>query len=105
MIPLFDYGSITEEHKRAAEECAKLIEVENPTLAKCIRERFEIIEPKKLPLEESSFYNAVRSFGITPSQQGYMVDPDGVHIPMIAIFGDVKQLDEFLRQYKNSHNN
>jgi hypothetical protein len=101
MIPLFDYGSISEEHKRAAEECAKLIEIENPQVAVLIRERFKIVEPKKIPLEESSFYNTAKSFGIVPSQQGYMVDPDGVHIPMIALFGDIKQLDRFLEYSKN----
>ena len=49
MIPVFDYGSIKEEHKSAAEECAKLVESINPPVASLIRERFQIVEPKRLP--------------------------------------------------------
>ena len=104
MIPLFDYGSISEEHKRAAEECAKLIETANPYVSSLIRERFNIVEPKKISLEESSFYAAATAFGIVPSQQGYMVDADGVHIPMVAVCGDIKQLDKFLEYSKNLPN-
>lgn len=101
MIPIFDYGSIKEEHKAAAEECAKLIEAENPSIASLIRERFKIIEPKRVPLESSEFYRVAKNFGINPSEQGYMVGPDGVHIPMVAVFGDIKQLDNFLQYYKD----
>ena len=105
MIPIFDYGSINEDHKLAAEECAKLIETQNPEVSILIRERFKIVEPKRIPLEESSFYNTAKSFGIIPSQQGYMVGPDGVHIPMVAIFGDIKQLDQFLEYSKSLPSN
>jgi hypothetical protein len=100
MIPIFDYGSIKEEHKAAAEECAKLIEAENPSIASLIRERFKIIEPKRVPLESSEFYRVAKTFGINPTEQGYMVGPDGVHVPMVAVFGDIKQLDNFLHYYK-----
>ena len=97
MIPLFDYGNITNEHKAAAEECAKLIEQSNPSFASIIRERFKIVEPKRLPLEDSEFYQAATKSGLGVAQQGYMVGPDGVQIPMVAICADITKLDKFLK--------
>ena len=101
MIPVFDYGSIKEEHKSAAEECAKLVESINPPVASLIRERFKIVEPKRLPLEDSEFYKIATGFGLGVAQQGYMVGPDGVQIPMVAICAEITKFDQFLEHYKN----
>lgn len=101
MIPLFDYGSIKEEHKSAAEECAKLVESINPPVASLIRERFQIVEPKRLPLEDSEFYKIATGFGLGVAPQGYMVGPDGVQVPMVAICAEITKFDQFLEHYKN----
>jgi len=101
MIPVFDYGSIKEEHKSAAEECAKLVESINPPVASLIRERFKIVEPKRLPLEDSEFFRVASDFGINIATQGYMVGSDGVQIPMVAICAEITKFDEFLAHYKN----
>ena len=100
MIPLFDYNNITDDHKAAAEECAKLLEQSNPSLASIIRERFKIEEPKRIPIESSEFYKLATDFGLFPATQGYMVGPDGVQVPMVAVCGDIKKFDEFLEYYK-----
>jgi len=97
MIYLFDYHNINDDHKAAAEECAKLIENIIPDMASTIRERFNIIQPKKIPLETSELYNKLKDYGIEPSVQGYMVGPDGVHIPMLAICSDIIQLESFYK--------
>ena len=101
MIPLFDYGDIKDEHKSAAEECAKLVESINAPVASLIRERFKIIEPKRLPLEDSEFYKVATGFGLGVAQQGYMVGPDGVQIPMVAICAEITKFDQFLEHYKD----
>jgi len=100
MIHMFDYGSITEEHKSAAEECAKLIEGFNPNIANEIRTRFKIVEPPKMNPEDSEFFRIVKQFGLDPMQQGYMVGPDGVHIPMMAVMADLNKFDELLNHLK-----
>jgi len=101
MIPVFDYGSIKEDHKSAAEECAKLVESINPLVANLIRERFQIVEPKRLPLEDSEFYRIATGFGFGVAPQGYMVGPDGVQIPMVAICAEITKFDDFLSHYKD----
>lgn len=101
MIPLFNYGDIKEEHKSAAEECAKLVESINPPVASLIRERFKIVEPKRLPLEDSEFYRVATKFGLNVGAQGYMVGPDGVQIPMVAVCAEITKFDGFLQHYKN----
>ena len=101
MIPLFDYREINDEHKSAAEECAKLIESINPSVASVIRERFNIVEPERLPLEDSEFYKLATGFGLGVAQQGYMVGPDGVQVPMVAICAEITKFDQFLEHYKN----
>jgi len=106
MIPVFDYGNIKDEHKFAAEECAKLVESINPPVASLIRERFQIVEPNRLPLEDSEledseFYKIATGFGLGVAPQGYMVGPDGVQIPMVAICAEITKFDQFLEHYKN----
>ena len=101
MIPLFDYGDIKDEHKSAAEECAKLVESINPPVASLIRERFKIVEPQRLPLEDSEFYKIATGFGLGVAPQGYMVGPDGVQIPMVAICAEITKFDDFLSHYKD----
>jgi hypothetical protein len=101
MIPLFDYGDIKDEHKSAAEECAKLVESLNPLVASLIREKFKIVEPKRLPIEESEFYKISTDFGLSVAPQGYMVGPDGIQIPMVAICAEITKFDQFLEYYKN----
>ena len=101
MIPLFEYSNITDEHKSAVEECAKLIEQTNPAVASMIRERFKIVEPPRLPLEDSEFYKVATKAGLGVAQQGYMVGPDGVQVPFVAICAEITKLDEFLKDLTN----
>jgi len=101
MIEMFDYGSIKEEHKAAAEECAKLVESTNAPVASLIREKFQIVEPKRLPLETSEFYKIATQFGLGVTPQGYMVGPDGVQVPFVAICAEITKFDDFLSHYKD----
>jgi hypothetical protein len=102
MIPVFDYGaSMNDDHKAAAEECAKIIEPHHSHVANQIREKFKIVEPEKMDPESSEFYRVAREFGLYPAVQGHMVGPDGVHIPMVIVAADLPKFDEFLQHYKN----
>jgi len=100
MIPLFDYGSIKEEHKLAAEECAKMIEPHQSYVANQIRERFKIVEPERMDPESSEFYRTAKEFGLHVAMQGHMVGPDGVQIPMVIVCAELPKFDEFLQYYK-----
>ena len=101
MIPLFDYSDIKEEHKIAAEECAKIVDSVAPHVATTIRERFNIVEAKRYPIENSEFYKIATEFGLFPATQGYMIGPDGVQIPMVAVCAEITKFDQFLEHYKD----
>jgi hypothetical protein len=97
----FDYNDIKNEHKIAAEECAKLVDPMNPHMASLIREKFNIALPKRIPLEESEFYKVASGFGLNVVPQGYMVGPDTVQVPMVAVVAEITKFDDFLSHYKD----
>ena len=52
-------------------------------------------------LENSEFYKVAKSFGLIITEQGYMIGPDQVQIPVVAICAEITKFDEFLEHYKN----
>ena len=100
-IEPFDYGSVSDEQKKALEECASLVEQSNPSLAALIRHKFYLKETKKIPLENSTFMKLAKEFRLNTSVQGWNTinateDKEETHIPIVAITEDIRIFDEFL---------
>lgn len=101
-LPLFDYGSINEDHKKAATEIANIIEKNgNEMLASFIRHRFSVVEPKKYDLAESIFIKSCKENNIPIAIQGYLKHgdgPDAIHYPLVCINEDVRTLDSWFQK-------
>jgi len=101
VIEPFDYGSISNEQKKALEECASFIEQSNPTLAALIRHKFYIKDVKKVPIENSTFIKLAKEFKLNLSVQGWVSLQANEHneetqIPIVSVTEDIKVFDEFL---------
>lgn len=101
VIEPFDYGSISNEQKKALEECASFIEQSNPTLAALIRHKFYIKDVNKVPIENSTFIKLAKEFKLNLSIQGWVSLQANEHneetqIPIVSVTEDIKVFDEFL---------
>ena len=74
-------------------------------MSEMIRSRFKIVEPPKYNLEESSFIQACKKVGIFVSIQGTVAEgeiPNQMLYQLVAISGDIRQMDKFVESIKNS---
>lgn len=101
---LFDYGSINEDHKKAAEEIAQLSEsMGNEMLAQLIRTRFQIKEIPKYPVEQSPFVQECLKADIKVVTQGFIregEEPNIIQYPLLAVCEDVRNLDKLVKSIK-----
>jgi hypothetical protein len=103
----FNYGDITEEHKRAVEEVIKflLLNKDNPLeqTIKEIRTRFKIVEVPMMKYEDSLWYQFTKNEKIGNSIQGFkqIKDKNGnfIRIPNIAFSSDLDDLDKMLNRF------
>lgn len=95
--PVFDYGSINQDHQDAAEEIIGLLRnlgIELPI--KIISERFKLTEPNRFDFTETNFAKACREADVFLGVQGFVVnqaDPNKVEYPIISISEDVRKLE------------
>lgn len=105
MLPAFDYGSLNEDHKKAASEIARLLEDNgNEMIAELIKSKFQLTEPVRKKPEESIFVRACLENNIHCSIQGWVahgIGPDAVHYPLISISEDVRVLDKLVTFIRN----
>lgn len=105
VVPVFDYGSINEDHKEAAIEIANwLNSLGLNDVSKELLLRFKIEENKKYDLNQSVFYQLCREAGIYVAGQGVVVEGQGqeaTEYPLVCINGDIRQLDKFIDFVKN----
>ena len=107
LTPNFDYGDITEEHKRTVEEVIKflLLNKDNPLeqTIKEIRTRFKIIEIPMMKYEDSLWYQFTKNEKIGNSVQGFkqIRDKNGnfIRIPNITFSSDLDNLDKMLNRF------
>ena len=106
LIPSFDYGSINEDHKKAAEEIAGLVKsLGQNDLAELIKQRFKVQEPKRYDLSQSKFFQACQAAGIYCAVQGWVqvgTDIDNVHYPLVGVSEDIRKLDSLVDHIKNN---
>jgi hypothetical protein len=97
----FDYGTVSDVHKEAANACATICEESGvPELATIIKQRFLIEEPKMYDLRESDFYKLAIANNISVTAGGFIMD-DGVRYPYCNVAADIRVLDQFLKKLKN----
>jgi hypothetical protein len=106
ILPVFDYGNITDEHKSAANEIAKWLEsLGLSDVARDLLVRFKIEENKKYDITQSKFYRLCQEGGIFVAGQGILVEGEGkdaTEYPLVAISGDIRQFDKFIDFIQNS---
>ena len=104
-IYTFDYGSINDDHKKAAAEIADLAAHHgNDMLAALIRARFLLKEIPKFSVEDSIFVQECIKADVKIVTQGYIregIEPDIVEYPLLAICEDVRNLDRLVRSIKS----
>jgi hypothetical protein len=111
---LFDYGSITEEHKKVIEEVIYLYKeskIEN--FDEFLKSKFQVELPPRFPIQDSLFVKFCKEHQFRCAIMGYAVDDEGVEYPVISITEDVRKLDNFVKDimttaianYKSISNN
>ncbi len=101
MEELYDYGSISEDHKKIILEVMDLAKkTGNELFAEFLKHKFEIVEPNRYDLSESKFIDACEKHKFCYNIQGYVKEgnsPDAVHYPIVSITEDIRKLEEFIK--------
>jgi hypothetical protein len=102
----FDYGNITQEHKKAVEEVIKFFEnnkqksLEENVLE--IKHRFKIIDIPMMKYEDSLWYKFTKNERLGNSIQGFRITTDKngkkIKIPNIAFSSDLDYLDNMIQR-------
>lgn len=94
--PVFDYNSITDEHKKVVKEITLLLDQHGQEmLSELIKLKFGVVERPKFDLKESVFMKACKEAQIIPIIQGFLID-GGVEYPVVLIQDDIRKLDSFV---------
>lgn len=105
-VPVFDYGSINAEQQATAKEIASwLSSLGLHDVARDLLVRFKIEENKKYDVSGSKFYKLCQEGGVHVAGQGIIIEGEGkdaVEYPLVAIAGDIRQLDKFIEFVQNS---
>lgn len=106
LIPAFDFGSVNEQHQAAAKEISEWLRGYGMTeIADEILRRYKIDPLPSYDLEQSEFFRLAREAGIFVAGQGTLVEGEGkdkMQYPLVAISGDIRKMDEFIKFVKNS---
>jgi hypothetical protein len=105
LIPAFDYGSINETHQSAAKEIAGwLASLGHQEIAEELLVRFKIVKIPTYDVSQSKFYQYAKKAGIYVAGQGTLIEgqgKDAMQFPLVAITGDIRELDKFIDLIKN----
>jgi hypothetical protein len=111
--PVFNYGSVTKEHKEAVQEVISILE-DRTTLGMDIsmivaelKQKFNIEEVPIFDVKKSKWYNYTRDERIGASIQGWRLDKDengnSIRVPFIGMGADLDYLDEMLDRIIKKH--
>ncbi len=106
-MKLFDYGSITEQHKEAIQEVVDLANHSgNDIFAELIKHKFQLVEPIRVDHKDTEFYKACAENDIHVWTMGYIQDGGGndpsiPFYPVVSITEDIRKIEklvEFLKK-------
>jgi len=102
---LFDYGTISDDHKEAAAEIAKVLEesgLSEP--ARQIKARFKVEELPTYNMEDSEFAKYCKMAGIFISMQGLIMEGEGADVmqyQLCAVNDDIRRLNHLIEVIKD----
>ena len=104
---VYDYGSITTEHKKLVEEIIKILK-ENSNLSTDdvihnLKEKFKVDLPPTLDIEKSLWHEFTKDYRLGSSIQGHIdtiVDNKKYRNPLIGFTADLQTLDKMLIDFK-----
>lgn len=106
LTPVFDYGSLNDDHKAAAQEIAEILRnMGNEHLAIAISQRFKLEEPNRFDYKTTKFFEACAKADVYLGMQGYVVDhrdPDKTEYPIVSISEDIRKLENLYDIIKSS---
>lgn len=106
LVPAFDFGSINEQHQSAAKEISGWLKSLGLTeVSEEILRRYKIDPIPSYNLDESEFYQLATKAGFYVAGQGTLIEGEGkdkIQIPLVAISGDIRKLNDFINIVKNS---
>ena len=106
MVELFDYGSVTEEHKKAVLEVMTLAkEHGNDMFAEYLKHKFQIEEPLRVDYKESEFAKACEQNDIKLWLMGWVQDGGAAagspHYPVLSITEDIRKIEKLIETFRN----
>lgn len=106
MVELFDYGSVTEEHKKAVLEVMNLAkEHGNDMFAEYLKHKFQIEEPLRVDYKESEFAKACEQNDIKLWLMGWVQDGGAAagspHYPVLSITEDIRKIEKLIETFRN----
>lgn len=91
---VFNYGNITPEDKRVAQEIVDICEsTNNQMVAELIKHKFKLKSMPKYDIKDSVFYKKCLENEINCMIQGNILD-NGIEYPVIAICEDIRILNK-----------
>lgn len=101
--PVFDYGSITDEHKTVASEIVNLLDNMNlPMASELIKQKFQLVETPKYDISQSKFVKECDKVGIHCAVQGWIKEGNEKEYQVISVTEDVRRLNDLIDSIKNS---
>lgn len=97
---VFDYNSITDEHKKAIKEVLAILEnFGYDMVSDMIKLKFNITQRPKYDLSTSEFVKCCEKANILTITQGYIID-NSVEYPVVFIQDDIRTLNDFIEKIK-----
>lgn len=103
---MFDYGSITEQHKEAIQEVVNLAKQSgNEMFAETIKHKFQLVEPILVNHKDTEFYKACTKNNIKVWTMGYVQDGGGndptiPYYPVVSITEDIRKIEKLIKTLK-----
>ena len=104
---VYDYGSITKEHKKLVEEIIKILKrKDNASTDDVIEElkvKFKVDLPPTLDIEKSLWHEFTKDYKLGSSIQGHIdtiVNGKKFRNPLIGFTADLQTLDKMLIDFK-----
>ena len=104
---VYDYGSITKEHKKLVEEIIKILKrkdnASTDDVIEELKEKFKVDLPPTLDIEKSLWHEFTKDYKLGSSIQGHIdtiVNGKKFRNPLIGFTADLQTLDKMLIDFK-----